>query len=186
MHIPQRTPPSPGRDANGGLWAARAAFVVGALYAAVSVYWGLGGTWLLDTVGGSLARLGRAHDATVIVAVWVTACLKLTAALLPLVAIRAPRGRTARVSRLLAWISGAILTTYGAVLTVVGLLVQADVIHRSAGADRRALAWHAYFWDPWFLLWGLLIVTALLRNRAATAHRARHPASARSGQVPAS
>jgi hypothetical protein len=34
-----------------------------------------------------------------------------------------------------------------------GLLVQADVIHASVTADHRALAWHAYLWDPWFLIW---------------------------------
>jgi hypothetical protein len=36
--------------------AARAAFVVEMAYAAISVYWGLGGNWLLDTVGGTLER----------------------------------------------------------------------------------------------------------------------------------
>ena len=28
--------------------------------------------------------------------------------------------------------------------------------------------WHAYPWDPWFLLWGLLIATALLRSKTMT------------------
>jgi hypothetical protein len=51
------------------------------LYVAVSAYWGAGGTWLLDTVGGSLARLHRGHNATVIIAVWGAAALKLTALL---------------------------------------------------------------------------------------------------------
>ena len=32
------------------LGAAQAAFVIGMAYAAISVYWGLGGSWLLDTV----------------------------------------------------------------------------------------------------------------------------------------
>ena len=32
-------------------------------------------------------------------------------------------------------------------------------------ADRRALTWHAYLWDPWFLLWGLLVLAALCRDR---------------------
>ena len=48
----------------------------------------------------------------------------------------------------------------------IGLLVQAGVIGRSAHPDNRALEWHAYLWDPWFLIWGLLSVTALLRSRA--------------------
>ena len=52
------------------------AFAVGILYAAVSVYWGIGGTWLLDTVGGSLERRGRAGDAGVLLAVWPPRCSK--------------------------------------------------------------------------------------------------------------
>jgi len=43
----------------------------------------------------------------------------------------------------MTWIEAAVLTTYGFGLTAVGLLVQAYVIHASATADHRALAWHA-------------------------------------------
>ena len=150
-----------------GVWAARAACTIGLLYAAVSVYWGAGGTWLLDTVGGSLARLGRSASAAVLTAVWGAAVLKAIAAVLGPLAVRA-RGTSDRDRRVreLAWVTAAVLTIYGAVLTGVGLLVQAGVIGRSAHPDNRALEWHAYLWDPWFLIWGLLSVTALLRSRA--------------------
>ncbi len=53
----------------------------------------------------------------------------------------------------------------GLVLTAAGLLVQSGAIAPAAGADRRALAWHAYLWDPWFLLWGALVAAVLLRSR---------------------
>ena len=158
----------PRARARRGAWAARTACVVGLLYACVSAYWGAGGTRLLDTVGGSLARLGHAHDTPLIVAIWGTVALNVAAGLLPLPALRNPAERPRRITRLLAWIAAAILTVYGAVLTTVGLLVQADVIRSPASADRRALMWHAYPWDPWFLLWGLLIATALLRSKTMT------------------
>lgn len=155
------------KRAPAGRRAAQAACLVGVLYAAVSVYWGIGGTWLLDTVGGSLAERGRARDSGVILAVWAAVVLKLIAAALPLLALRRrPSSAWHRTVLVLAWIAAAVLTTYGLVLTVAGLLVQTDAIHASATADRRALAWHAYLWDPWFLVWGLLIATALLRSRA--------------------
>jgi len=70
-----------------------------------------------------------------------------------------------RVARALSWIEAVILTGYGLVLTVTGLLVQADVIKAGPNADHRVLAWHAYLWDPWFLCWGLLVVVALVRAR---------------------
>jgi hypothetical protein len=66
-----------------------------------------------------------------------------------------------------------VLILYGLVLTAVGLVVQAGVVHPSRNADWRALDWHAYLWDPWFLVWGLLIAGALLgvRARAAVSRR---------------
>ena len=146
------------------MWAARAAGVVGLLYACVSAYWGAGGTRLLDTVGGSLERLARAPNTELIIAIWGVVALKVAAALVPLLVLRDPAGRRRRIARLLAWTVAAILTVYGAILTTVGLLVQSDAIRSPASADRRALMWHAYLWDPWFLLWGLLVATALLRT----------------------
>jgi hypothetical protein len=151
--------PRPTRSA-----AAKAAFALGLLYAAVSVYWALGGTWLLATVGGALQRQGR--TAILVLAVWAAVVIKMVAAVLPLMALRrvTSSGWNRAVS-LLAWIEAGILTVYGLVLTVVGMLVQAGITHQSAGADHRALAWHAYLWDPWFLIWGLLVAGALRRGR---------------------
>ena len=62
-------------------------------------------------------------------------------------------------------LEAAILTVYGLNLTAVGLLVQAGLIGTPANADHHALAWHAYLWDPWLLVWGVLVTAALLRSR---------------------
>jgi hypothetical protein len=151
----------------GLAWSACA---IGAVYAAVSVYWGLGGTWLLDTVGGSLARLGRDRNAGVLAALWVAVVLKLIAAVAPVLAVYDfRRGARRRAVWIVAWLAAGVLILYGLVLTVVGLLVQTGVVHASRNADWRALDWHAYLWDPWFLVWGLLIAGALLRVRARAA-----------------
>ena len=69
---------------------------------------------------------------------------------------------------MLTWIEAAILTGYGLVLTASGLLVQAGVIKAAAHADRLALEWHAYLWDPWFLIWGIFVFLALWRSRSAS------------------
>jgi Protein of unknown function (DUF3995) len=150
-----------------GLGAAWAAFAVGLLYVVVSVYWGLGGSWLLDTVGASLAHPGRSASALVMLAVWCAVGLKVIAAVLPLLAVGvgAARVRWLHLIRALACVEAAILTVYGLSLTAVGLLVQAGLIGTPANADHRALAWHAYLWDPWFLVWGVLATAALLRSR---------------------
>jgi hypothetical protein len=160
---------APGRrdTARPGQWPAWAALVVGLAYAGISGYWALGGTWLLSTVGRSLAAGGPGGAAAA--AAWAAAGLKVIAAVLPLLAasraaaaMPAPRRRLLRA---LAWAEAVILTLYGLVWTVAGLLVQSGLVHADAGADHRALAWHAYLWDPWFLLWGLLVTAALARSR---------------------
>ena len=155
-----------------GLRAAQAACAVGLLYATISLYWGAGGTWLLDTVGSGLGK-GHGGSALVVFAVWLAVGLKVIAAVLPLLAVtadtstgsRRPRLTWARLIRVLTWIEAVVLTGYGLVLAAVGLLVQVGVVAASAGADHRALEWHAYLWDPWFLVWGLLVTAALLRSR---------------------
>jgi hypothetical protein len=148
-----------------GTWPAWAGLVVGLAYAAISIYWGLGGTWLLDTVGDAVDAGGAGATA----AVWAAAGLKVIAAVLPVLAagVAAASGPTPwrRLLRLLTWAEAVILTLYGLILTAAGLLVQSGLIRAGADADHRALAWHAYLWDPWFLLWGLLVAAVLLRTR---------------------
>lgn len=146
--------------------AAWLALLVGLPYALVSVYWGAGGTWLLDTVGGALERLGRSGSAAAAFLISFVVLRKVIAMVLPLVAIRPVNSfPTRRVIRRLAWVEAWILTGYGLVYTVGGLLVQADVLKASPDADRHAMAWHTYLWDPWFLVWGVLVTVALLNSR---------------------
>jgi hypothetical protein len=138
--------------------------VLAALYAGVSAYWGAGGTALLDTIGGTLEREGRAHSAGLLAVVWLTVLLKLAGGGIGLVAVSQPRWLSSRWRRVvgrLAWLGAVVLVLYGGVLTLTGLLVQAGIVHASAHADHKALRWHAFLWDPWFLVWGLLLAAAL-------------------------
>ncbi|MGI8695900.1 MAG: DUF3995 domain-containing protein [Mycobacteriales bacterium] len=164
--------------------AAWLALLAGLGNAAVSGYWATGGTGLLDTVGGVFERAGRNGGAKTTTLLWVVVAVKVLAAVLPVLVLRpSPGPMWQRLGWALAWVEAAILTVYGLVLTTTGLLVQAGVLRTARDADHRALAWHAYLWDPWFLVWGLLVIAALLcggprrrsqsRTRSGTA-RASH------------
>jgi hypothetical protein len=143
------------------------AAALGVGYAAISAYWAVGGTWLLDTVGGSLAPAARGERTPVAAGLWAVVILKLIASGLPLAAVSpGPSRRRATIVRRLAALEAVVLTLYGLVLSMVGWLVQVGVIAQGASADRRALAWHAFLWDPWFLVWGLLVWAALWRSSA--------------------
>lgn len=145
-----------------GRAAAWAAFAVGLLYAAISLYWALGGRWLLDTVGAPFDE--KQPAGSLVLVVWVAVVLKLVGAVLPVLAgYRRPGPPWLRVVRILAWVEAVILTLYGLLFTLGGVLAEAGV----AGTASRAQAWHAALWDPWFLVWGLLVILALLRSRRA-------------------
>jgi hypothetical protein len=80
--------PDGGRRSGGfGMRVGWIAFELGLAYAAISVYWGLGGTWLLGTVGGSLERVGRQGGLAISLVLWAAAALKVVAAVLPLLAV---------------------------------------------------------------------------------------------------
>jgi Protein of unknown function (DUF3995) len=147
--------------------AAWAAFLLGVIYAGVSAYWGLGGTALLDTVGGAFERAGRTDSVGLIAVVWLTVLLKLLAACLgPVIVIGPPPLNAAqrRIGQRMAWAAALILIVYGGVLSITGWLVQLGIVSTAANADHRALRWHAYLWDPWFLVWGVLLAYGLARS----------------------
>jgi hypothetical protein len=142
--------------------------VLGVAYAAVSAYWALGGTALLDTVGSGVEREARTGGAVVIVGLWAIVVLKLVAAALPAWAIAGhTSGRHGRAAWRLTLVEATVLTAYGLVLTAAGLLVQLGIVSRGARADHRAQAWHAFLWDPWFLVWGLAVGAAIYKARGA-------------------
>ncbi len=154
----------------GAVVAAVIAAGLGAASAAMSAYWALGGTALLGTVGGEIERWGRERSAGVVATLWLITVAKLVGAVAPLVLVGVgagwlPAWTRAQPMRALGWIVAIGLTLYGTVLTVAGLLVEADVIDAADGADAHAIAWHAYFWDPWFVLWGGAFAVAMWRSR---------------------
>jgi hypothetical protein len=121
----------------------------------------------LDTVGGAFQRAGRTGSVGLVAVVWLTVLLKLLAAILGLVIVlgRPPLAAAQRrLVRRMAWAAAVILIVYGGVLSITGWLVQLGIVSPAANADHRALRWHAFLWDPWFLAWGLLLAIGLARS----------------------
>jgi hypothetical protein len=141
------------------------------LSAGVSAYWTAGGTALLSTVGGDLEALARHGGMSALVLGAGTTAAKLAAVALSLSLVRPLDRRLAR--RLVthaALAAGALLTVYGSVQIVVGGLALLGMID-AGPADPSALRWHVLFWDPWFLLWGLLLCTAAKLSLGSSSKR---------------
>jgi hypothetical protein len=158
------------RSDRGAVVAASIAAGLGTVSAAISAYWAFGGTALLDTIGGEIERWGRQRSAGVAIVLWAIVVVKLVGAGAPLViagvgAGHLPAWTRTRLVRRLGWLAAVGLAFYGGVLTVAGLLVEAGVLDAADDADEHALAWHTYFWDPWFALWGAAFTVAMWRSR---------------------
>ncbi len=157
MTAPARLAPQRGRTLG---WTV---FAVGTLYAAVSAYWAAGGTAGLNTLGGTLAEMARARDPQLIAIVWVTVVLKLVGAVLGLALTQRWGRRLPRLLLLLGgWTATTILVLYGGILTAAQALIAIGVLPRGDKFDPVAFYWHLLVWDPWFLLWGILLGAATL------------------------
>jgi hypothetical protein len=136
--------------------------------AAVSLFWTLGGTLLLDTVGGSIENLARTRSASALLLGGGAAVAKVLAGLLALALVRS-WGTRIRARTLIAanGLASFILLVWGAANVLTGGLVLSGVISPSNHPDERALRWHVFVWDLWFVVWGAALALALWGYRHA-------------------
>jgi uncharacterized protein DUF3995 len=129
-----------------------------------SVFWTLGGTSLLDTVGGSIEQVARARSPSALALGAATSLAKLGAALLALALVR-PWGRRVPWRLAANALTSALLVTWGGANVIIGALALTGVVSPTDGLDEYALRWHVYVWDPWFLGWGAALAIALMGFR---------------------
>ncbi|MGO1950134.1 MAG: DUF3995 domain-containing protein [Mycobacteriaceae bacterium] len=152
------------------------AAVTGVIHGGFSVYWGLGGEFLVGTLGSDLVELWE-ENAVLLLPVGL---LKIVAALLPMVLVTAwfPTWPwwLRRLLRTVSWLGAVSLVVWGGVNTVVGNLVLSGVIEPGDGYDRDGMMGHAWYWDPMFLIWGAALAAGLWLSRRITepsAHASR-------------
>ncbi len=138
------------------------AMAAGLVHAGFSVYWGIGGGWLVDTVGQQMT--GAFADMR-----WAVVCVglaKAACAVAPYVLLRT--GRLSRGPWLwISWAGAAVLVVWGGAGTVAGNLVLAGVITPDGGYDVAGQIGQAFLWDPLFLVWGLALMGGLMAHRRA-------------------
>lgn len=142
------------------LMAAVVGAVVGVVHGLFSLYWAVGGDWLMDTLGDRIVDVFAGRR-------WLmlpVTVIKVGFAVLPLVLL--VRGwPVRRLSRLVCWLGAVVLVLWGGMNTVTGNLVLSGLIPAAAGYDRLGMVGHAWLWDPLFLIWGLAVMTGLVASR---------------------
>ncbi len=141
-----------------------AAAVLGTLHGVASLYWALGGSALVGTVGAWALAWRRESPVTVGLVLAAIAAAKLAGAWVPWVAAR--RGGPRGALRRLCWAGAALLTTYGLANTVAANLALTGAI--GPVDDLVAMRGHAWLWDPLFLAWGVTLGIGLSRTRRPT------------------
>lgn len=156
------TSPTANRQRRSPTWAAYAACVWAWLFAAMSFYWAAGGTVGLATLGRTIERLALMRD-PVMVAVggWGAGIAKVIGGLLALALVRPwGRGIPPRILRAAVWLAGILLALYGAANLIQHGLMVARLIRVPDGLGETAASWHLFFWDPFWLLGGILFLLA--------------------------
>lgn len=140
------------------------------VFAAMSFYWALGGMIGAETLGTAIAELARNRDAELLTITWITGILKAAAGVAVLALVQ-PWGRVFPrwLLRIGVWTAGIIFVLYALAnfvqhgTMVFGLSEIAPMI-----GTRTAALWHFFFWDPFWLLGGVLFILAVRRyGRAA-------------------
>lgn len=157
------TPPAswqrvPGRKPKR--WYAYGAPAWCAAFAALHVYWALGGNaGLASSAGADLAA--RRPAPFVLVGLWGTAMLLLLGAGFSVALARGrPRRRLRRLAAVTGWLVGAALLARGVVLEFV-LITGAGGIAASVGTDETR--WSLLLWNPWFALGGAAFLSTARR-----------------------
>jgi hypothetical protein len=89
--------------------------------AAVSLFWTLGGTFMLDTVGGSIERLARERSAAALAVGTVTTLMKVGVGVLALALVQPWGVRVRRRLLLIAsWGASGILLLWGGANVLLG------------------------------------------------------------------
>jgi hypothetical protein len=150
-------------------WPGIVACLLGLSFTGFNVYWAFGNAWLVDTVFPVSSR-GELEAILPPLVQWAAIVLKTGAALLGLVTLTAIArllpGWMVKTARVLGWIAAAIIVFWGFTQTVWFALAKANVLE-VLGWDwtERSINGHVFVWDPWFLIWGLVLGYALLASR---------------------
>ncbi|PZU46667.1 MAG: DUF3995 domain-containing protein [Microbacterium sp.] len=133
------------------------AFAVGTVHAAASLYWALGGRWLLPTVGEWAVRAAQTAPTQAALLLGAIGLVKLAAAGIP-VGVEWGVVSWAPFWRVICWIGGVGLVIYGGINIVVSGAVLLGIVRPEGGYDADAMIGHAFLWDPLFLIWGIALV----------------------------
>lgn len=127
-------------------------------FAAMSFYWAVGGTVGIDTLSPEIVTMARNPWFTIIV--WGTGAVKVVAGILALTLVQQWAQHFRWFLLIVNWSMGCFMVLYaGANLTARGLMA-IGILSTPVSMHSTSAWWHLIFWDPWWLLGGILFCAA--------------------------
>lgn len=142
------------------------------LFAAINLYWGIGGTFAIETLGDGIAALAEGQDKELLLFNWISVAGKFALGVLALSSlVSVLRGKAFSLLHVALWIAGVLLALYGTgnFIQHALMLTGAVPVARLLGSP-DAVRWHLFLWDPLWLIGGVLFL--LLANNYRKTKRA--------------
>ncbi len=142
-----------------GAWAGYVAGVWAFVFAAGSAYWAAGGILGLDAVSPEIVVLSE--NSWFVPLLWGVVVAKVLLGLLALALVQS-WGRLVPGWILLtaAWGAGGLMVLHGGSNLLVRGLMAVGVIVTPQSMHSTTAFWYLVFWDPWFLVGGILFCVA--------------------------
>lgn len=125
------------------VWFAYAASMWAVLSAAGSLYLAAGGTVGTALLADEIRQRILVRDPAFVTALWVTAVLKLAAAVFAVALSRSWRPVVRRVMTVLAWITGVALSVWGSGYVVMGIFMLCGAVETPPSWGSGAARWYA-------------------------------------------
>lgn len=122
----------------------------------MSFYWALGGMAGVKSLGGSIYEHALKREAAFIAIVWITGFMKLGGGLFLLLLLKEWSIKVHRILFYTALIGGMFLFLYGLANAITLSFVFTGLL--SMQIDDYALKWRLFFWEPFWMLGGVLFI----------------------------
>lgn len=133
------------------------------LFAGMSFYWAMGGMIGVRSLGSAIYEQSLNPDPSFITIVWVTGFIKLLGAVLLLLLLVNWRNSWIRtILYFITKISGILLFLYGLLNFITITLSAVEILDFEL--DRYATFWRLLFWEPYWMIGGILYFFSITRT----------------------
>jgi len=134
------------------------------LFAGMSFYWAAGGMLGVKSLGGEIYQMALDRDQDFVPIVWATGIIKLVGVLFLFILLREKDfKKLVKCASIICIVAGIFMILYGAMNFITISLAGLNILDFELGTF--AMIWRLIFWEPFWMLGGLLYVLAAKKKK---------------------